>query len=43
MKYVLGLGTNMGDRLQNLKNGIAALELAPKTSVIKTSYLCTVF
>lgn len=37
MKYVLGLGTNMGDRLQNLKNGIDALELAPKTVVIKKS------
>ena len=37
MKYVLGLGTNMGDRLQNLKNAVSALELAPETAVIKKS------
>ncbi len=37
MKYVLGLGTNIGDRLHNLREGAAALELAPKTAVIKKS------
>lgn len=37
MKYVIGLGTNMGNRLENLKNAVYALELAPKTAVIKKS------
>lgn len=37
MKYVIGLGTNMGNRLENLKNAVYALELAPKTVVIKKS------
>lgn len=37
MNYVIGLGTNMGNRLENLKNAVYALELAPKTAVIKKS------
>ncbi len=37
MKYVLGLGTNIGNRLENLKNAVSALELAPKTAVVKKS------
>ena len=37
MKYVIGIGTNMGNRLENLKNAVYALELAPKTAVIKKS------
>ena len=37
MKYVIGIGTNMGNRLENLKNAVYALELAPKTAVINKS------
>lgn len=37
MKYVIGIGTNMGNRLENLKNAVYTLELAPKTAVIKKS------
>lgn len=37
MKYVIGIGTNMGNRLENLKNAVYALELEPKTAVIKKS------
>lgn len=37
MKYVLGLGTNIGDRAKNLKQAINALDLVPKTKVLKAS------
>ena len=37
MKYVLGLGTNIGDRLKNLNECIKAFELAPGTQIIKKS------
>lgn len=37
MKYVLGLGTNMGDRAENLAQCVKALELAPETQIIKKS------
>lgn len=36
-KAVLGLGTNMGDRLENLENALNSLELLPKTKLIKKS------
>ena len=36
-KAVLGLGTNMGDRLENLENALKSLELLPKTKLIKKS------
>ena len=36
-KAVLGLGTNMGDRLENLENALNSLELLPKTKPIKKS------
>lgn len=37
MKYVLGLGTNMGERIENLKNAIDALNHIPQTAVQKLS------
>ncbi len=36
-KAVLGLGTNMGDRSENLENALKSLELLPKTKLIKKS------
>ena len=38
-KAVLGLGTNMGNRLENLENALKSLELLPKTKVIKASQI----
>ncbi len=37
MKAYLGLGTNIGDRLQNLKDAISALKLLPMTRVTDCS------
>lgn len=37
MKAYIGIGTNIGDRLENLKNAIAALKLLPGTKVEKVS------
>ncbi|HIW85187.1 MAG TPA: 2-amino-4-hydroxy-6-hydroxymethyldihydropteridine diphosphokinase [Candidatus Eubacterium faecipullorum] len=37
MKYVLGLGTNMGERIENLKNAVDALNHIPQTAVRKLS------
>ncbi len=37
MKYVLGLGTNMGERIENLKNAVDALNHIPQTAVQKLS------
>lgn len=37
MKAVLGLGTNMGDREQNLGNALDSIELLPKTKIINKS------
>ncbi len=37
MKAVLGLGTNMGTRLENLENALNSINLLPKTKIIKTS------
>mgnify|MGYP001488379066 CR=1 FL=1 len=34
---VIGLGTNMGDRLKNLNTALHALSLVPQTNVIKAS------
>lgn len=37
MKYVLALGTNIGNRLENIEKAIDAVGLAPKTKVLKRS------
>lgn len=37
MKAVLGIGTNIGERKNNIENAIEALNLLPNTKVIKTS------
>lgn len=37
MKAVLGLGTNIGDRLQNLEDALTALTLLPNTEILKKS------
>ena len=37
MKAVLGLGTNMGKRLENLENALNSIALLPQTRIIKTS------
>lgn len=37
MKAVIGLGTNIGERAENLKQAVQALKLLPNTSVLKSS------
>ncbi len=37
MKAVIGIGTNMGDRYENIKNAIQALGLVPGVTVIRES------
>lgn len=37
MKAVLGLGTNIGDRLQNLDDALSALSLLPSTNILNKS------
>ena len=37
MKAVLGLGTNIGDRMQNLEDALTALALLPNTEILKKS------
>ncbi len=37
MKAYLGIGTNIGDRLQNLKDAVSALRLLPMTRVTECS------
>lgn len=37
MRYVLALGTNIGDRKQNLEKAIEAINSMPYTDVLKTS------
>ena len=37
MKAVLGLGTNMGDRLKNLENALNCINLLSKTKIVKSS------
>lgn len=33
----IGIGTNIGNRLDNIKNAVSSLELLPNTKVLKTS------
>jgi len=37
MKYIIGIGTNIGDRAQNIRQAVDALSLVPKTSVLRCS------
>lgn len=37
MRAYLSIGTNMGERLQNLQNAVDSLKLLPKTSVTEVS------
>ena len=37
MKYIIGIGTNIGDRKENIKNALEALALVPKTEVLRSS------
>lgn len=36
-KAVIGIGTNIGDRLQNIKNSLDSLEKLPDTKILKSS------
>ena len=36
-KAVIGIGTNIGDRLENIKNSLDSLEKLPDTTIIKSS------
>ena len=36
-KAVIGIGTNIGDRLENIKNSLDSLEKLPETTIIKSS------
>ena len=37
MTYVLALGTNIGNRKENIDNAVESINLVPKTSVIACS------
>ena len=37
MKYIIGIGTNIGDRKKNIDSAIEALKLVPKTEVLRAS------
>lgn len=37
MKYILGIGTNIGNKAENIERCIEAVNLAPKTSVLAVS------
>lgn len=37
MKYIIGIGTNIGDRKQNIEEAISAFDLVPKTKVLRRS------
>ncbi len=37
MKAIIGIGTNMGDRYENIRNAIEALELVPGIKVLRES------
>ena len=39
MKYIIGLGTNIGDRQKNIEEAVEAFELVPKTEVLRKSSL----
>ncbi len=37
MKYIIGIGTNIGDKKENIENAVGALSLVPKTEVLRRS------
>lgn len=37
MKYILSIGTNIGDRKKNIEDAVESLNLVPKTKVISVS------
>ncbi|MBQ3471954.1 MAG: 2-amino-4-hydroxy-6-hydroxymethyldihydropteridine diphosphokinase [Clostridia bacterium] len=37
MKYIIGIGTNIGDRKQNIDDAVSAFDLVPKTKVLRRS------
>lgn len=37
MKAIIGIGTNLGNRAQNLRDAVSALELLPNTNVLRQS------
>ena len=37
MKAVIGLGTNIGERAENLEQAMCALKLLPNTEILKYS------
>lgn len=37
MKAIIGIGTNLGDRAQNLRDAVSALTLLPNTRVLRQS------
>lgn len=39
MKYIIGAGTNLGDREKNIREAAQALALVPKTTVLRQSSL----
>ena len=39
MKYILGIGTNIGDRKENIQRAIEAFDLVPKCKVLRKSSL----
>lgn len=37
MKYIIGIGTNIGNRKENIENAVEALKLIPETQVLRVS------
>ncbi len=37
MKYIIGIGTNIGDRKKNINDALSSLSLVPKTEVLRQS------
>ncbi len=37
MKYIIGIGTNIGDRKENIENAIEAFTLIPKCEILRCS------
>lgn len=37
MRYVIGIGSNIGDKKENIERAIAAIETLPKTRIVLKS------